>query len=364
MSEEQLTDYFRRQADEASEPVPGQPSRRQRRRRRKLLIRLSVAAAVSMVLLAVAVFGGGYLVVNHLASSIHRIHGIAALDAKNQPRAYGGGMTVLLTGSAMEPASVGGNGIDGSSTAGEMASGLIALVHLNASQRAGSVVSIPANAVVYVPGYGRRELWDALTLGGPSLLIETVERLTDVRINHYSVLDFDGVSRVIDALGGVTVDVPYTTVSMGFTFPAGQNYLDGANVLPYVRQPAVSEIGREFLQQNLIRAILDKLAIRHLLSHFSTDYSVLDALASVLSVDSNFTNSGLESLALQLGSLKGRDGTFVHAPTVGGSSYFGGTLPVQLDRRLSQQLWSAIRNDSVAAFARRYPFTVTPIDPG
>ncbi len=366
MSEELITDYFRKQADEASEPVPGQPSR-SRRRRRKLVLRLALASVLSLVLAAVVVVGGGYLVMNHLVSSIHRIPGIVALDAKNQPAVPAGesrSMTVLLTGSAVEPAVRGGRGVDGSSTHGEMPSGLIALLHLNANQHGGAIVSIPADAVVTVPGHGRTELWRSLTIGGPSLLIRTVELLTHVRISHYSVLDFSGVSRVVSALNGVNVDVPYTTTSMGFTFPAGIDHLNSANVLPYVKQPAVSEIGRELLQQNLIRAILDKLANRHLLSHFGTDWAVLRALANVLSVDSNFSNSQLESLGLHLGNLRGRNGVFVTVPTVNGSPRSGGTKPVLLNRRLSSLLWAAIRHDSVAAFAQRYPFTVTPVDPG
>jgi LCP family protein required for cell wall assembly len=366
MSEELLTDYFRKQAAEASEPAPGQPSR-SRHRRRKLLIRLAVASSLSLVLAAVGAVGAGYLVVNHLVGSIHRIPGIVALDAKDQPvvlTGEGRSMTVLLTGSAIEPAVRGGGGVDGSSRAPELPSGLIALVHLNANQHSGAVVSIPADAVVSVPGHGRTELWNTLTIGGPSLLIQTVERLTHVRINHYSVLDFNGVNRVVGALHGVRVDVPYTVSSLGFTFHAGINELTAADVLAYVRQPGVSEIGRELLQQNLVRAILDKLASQHLLSHFGTDWAVLHALARVLSVDSNFTNSQLESLALRLGNLRGRSGTFVTAPTVNGSPQSGGTAPVLLNRRLTRQLWAAIRHDSVAAFAGRNPFTVTPIDPG
>lgn len=359
MSEEMMTDYFRRQADEASAPLPGKSGKpgkrpRSRRRRRKLLIRLAIAGSLSLVLAAVGVVGTGYLVVNHIVGSIHRIPGIIALDAKDQPAVpagFGGSMNVLLTGSAVEPAVRGGNGVDGSSRAPEDASGLIALVHLNASQRSGAVINLPADALVQVPGHGRTELSNTLAIGGPSLLIETVERLTNVRIDHYSVLDFSGVNQLVGALNGVDVDVPYTVTSMGFTFPAGEDQLTAADVLAYVRQPGVSEVGRELLQSNLIRAILDKLASTHELSRFGTDWAVLDALASVLSVDSNFSNSQLESLALHLGNLSGRDGVFVSAPTA-------------LDGALSMRLWEAIRQDSVAEFARRYPFIVTPIDPG
>ena len=253
--------------------------------------------------------------------------------------------------------------MDGSSPAPEDPSGLIALVHLNADHRTGAVVSIPPNAVVSVPGHGRQQLGATLTEGGPSLLIASVEKLTNVRVDHYSVLDFPAAIQVVRALGGVQVQVPYTVTSLGFTFPAGTNHLTGGNMMAYVRQPAVSEVGRVLLQQNLARTILVKTA-HVLLHHPTSDLGVLHALTSALSVDSNFSNSELERLALNLSHLQGSAGTFVSAPVRDGSPVTGGTSDVHLDKRITRQLWSAIRNDSVAAFAQRYPATVTPGNPG
>jgi LCP family protein required for cell wall assembly len=325
-----------------------------------------MVAGASLVVLTLAVAGAGYLFVNHLASSIHRIPNIAALVAANQPAmpiATRGSMTVLLTGSMTLPGSRSGQGALGSSQSAEDLSGLIALIHLNADQRGGAVVSIPPNAVVDVPGHGQMELWQTLVLGGPSLLIESVEHLTNVRIDHYSVLDFAGVRAVIAAMNGVDVDVPFAVISDGFSFHAGTNLLTSSSVLPYVRQADVSEIGRVLLQQNLVRTILDKIAQRRMFTRIATDFRVVRAMSGALSVDSNFSNSQLESLALDLGHLDGADGVFVSAPT-NGSPTTGGTDPVNLNQVISGQLWSAIRHDSVAEFARRYPFTVTPGAPG
>ena len=361
MSDTSANDFFSRQAHEARGPEQERTARR-KPGRSKLLKRIALASAIALVVGAGVVAGGGYLVVNHVASSVQRIHGIVALDAAHQPvmpAASRRSMTVLLTSSATRPASDGGGGgTDGASTQPQALSGLIALVHLNADNRGGGVVSIPANSVVDVPGYGRMELWSTLKLGGPSLLIKTVEHLTNVRINHYSVLDFAGAVRVIGAMNGVDVDVPYTFSNEGFTFRAGINHLTAANVLAYVKQPGVSQVVRTEKQQNLIRAMLDKIAQKHMFSHIATDYRVLRAMAGSLSVDSNFTNSQLESLALRLGHLKSRDGTFITAPTTGGPS--GAVYLTSLTRKL----WSAIRHDAIAAFARRYPFTVTPGAPG
>jgi LCP family protein required for cell wall assembly len=351
MSDTSDADFFVRQYEKASSPEPTDPPRRSNRRSRRgrAWRRIAIAAVVSVFALTGAVVGASHVLLNHLAGSVHRIRGITALDAANKPilpAATRDSMTVLLAGSGRPGAT-----------------GLIELLHLNAHSDSGAVISIPANAYVHVPGHGKMEIGNAIGFGGPSLLIETVERLTGVPIDHYSVLNFAGLPRLVQAMGGVDVDVPFTTTSFGVTFRAGITHLNAGDVLQYLRQPAVSEVGREELQENLIRAIVDKLASQHMLSQVTNDYHVMDALTSAVSVDSNFTNSQLESLALRLGEMRDADPAFVDAPT-NGSSVSGQDKRVTLDRRLSAELWSAIRNDAVAAFAREHPSLVTPSAPG
>ena len=346
-------------AGDPDQPDSGAPPRRGRGRR---IRRIALVSAAAVIVVIGAVAGGGYLFANHVLSSVHRID-VPALDAPHQPvmpAATRAGMTILLTSFGAGPSPK-----LASSSAGPLApaGGLIALVHLDANQRTGAVISIPPNAVVRVPGHGKTDIGNALALGGPSLLVKTVERLTDVRIDHYSVLSLTGALQVIDALDGVNVDVPFPVTSLGHTFHQGINHVNGGTAIAYARQPAVSEIGRELLQQNLIRAILDKIAHQHLFNSVVADYRLVRALAGALSVDSNLTNSGLESLALHLGKLGASDGVFVNAPVVGGSATLGGDAPVHLKPALSRKLWQAIRSDSVAAFAKQHPSIVTPVAP-
>jgi len=105
--------------------------------------------------------------------------------------------------------------------------------------------------------------------------------------------------------------------------------------------------------------MVSKMANQHLFHSPTVDYRLVRALAGALSVDSNLSNSQLVSLAVGLGNLGSKEGTFVDAPTVRGSATRGGDKPVHLKRALSRKLWQAIRHDSVAAFALRYPSTVT-----
>jgi LCP family protein required for cell wall assembly len=346
-------------AGDPGHPDSDEPPRRGRGRR---IRRIALVSAAVVVVVIGAIAGSGYLFANHVLSSVHRID-VPALDAPHQPvmpAATRAGMTILLTSFAAGPTPK-----LASSTKGPLpsAGGFVTLVHLDANQRTGAVISIPPNAIVRVPGHGRTEIGNALALGGPSLLVKTVERLTDVRIDHYSVLSLTGALQVIDSLDGINVDVPYATTSLGHVFHQGINHVNGGVAIAYARQPAVSEIGRELLQQNLIRSILDKIAHKHLFDSPVADYRLVRALAGAMSVDSNLSNSGLESLALHLGKLGAGDGVFVTAPAVGGSATLGGDAPVHLKRAVSRKLWQAIRSDSVAAFAQRYPTTVTTTAP-
>jgi LCP family protein required for cell wall assembly len=314
--------------------------------RRKRGLRLVLLSFASLIVLLGVVVAGGYAYVNNAASSIQRIPvRFTALDAANSA----GGMTILLT-SKDSPGSA-------TSNAGPDIGGLIMLLHINANQKAGGVVSIPPQTEVQIPGHGEGQLWYALNIGGPSLLVQTVQSLTGVPINHYARIDFNHAAAVVNALGGVTVTLPQESKAFGHEFKAGVNQLNGVTAVDYVRQTSLTEQERVLRQQNLMRAMLTKLAQQHLLTNPVTMVRVLKAITGALSVDSNFSNSQIEKLATKLGSLGAGSSTFITAPvTVKGST-------VTLNTSVASKLWSAINHDSLAAFAKSYPATVTPSAP-
>jgi LCP family protein required for cell wall assembly len=286
---------------------------------------------------------GGYAYVNHMASSIPRIH------VANLVRADGSGQTFLITGSPWGP-----TGTTAQVPSPPSYSKLVMLFHIDADGHAGGVVAIPADTVAQVPGAGTVPLWDALKAGGPSLLVRAVAQLTGVPVNHYARIDLNHLSALVDAVGGVDVTLPGTTTSFGQTFSAGVNHLPGISAIYYVRDPSLSQEGRLLRQESLIRAVLSKIASDHLITNPATMVSVLNAITSTLTVDSNLTNSGVESLAKEFGGLGSNAATFVTAPTqtVNGQ--------VVLNTSVTDNLWTAIKQDSIAAFAVKYPSTVTP----
>jgi LCP family protein required for cell wall assembly len=319
-------------------------------RRRRRGLRIALLSLTSLVVLVGAVAAGGYVYVNHMAGSIQRMPvKFAAVSQPLDGSEYGGAMTVLITGKQVGPTGV-------ASQSELSRSGLIMLLHVNAEGYSGGVVSIPPQSIVRVPGHGKTQIWNALQFGGPSLLVQTVENLTHVQINHYARIDFTHVDRTVNALGGVNVTIPDVTSSFGHVFHLGVNHLNGLEALDYAREPSLSEEGRVLRQQSLMRAVIRKIEFRHLLSNPLTMYRVLHALISMLTLDSNFTTAEIEHLAREVRDLTGST-EYVTAPVHMRNGQ------VRLDRAIARKLWAAIRQDSISAFARRYPFTITPSAP-
>lgn len=312
-------------------------------RRKRRPWRIALIAIGSLLGLAIAVAAGGYAYVNHLASSIPRIK-VASLVAPTSS-----GQTILVTANPFGP-----TGVNGQSTSVPSYSKLFMLLHINANGRAGGAVTIPGDTIVNVPGHGAQPLWEADKEGGPSLLVKTITAATGVPINHYARIDFNHVATLMDAVGGITVTIPKTTTAFGQTFQQGANFLTGVTAVYYARDPALNDEGRTLRQELLVRDTLAKIGNEHLLTNPVTMVSVLKAITSALTVDSNLTNSEVMSLATELGGLTGSAATFVTAPT----QTVNGKL--MLNTAIASQLWTAVKKDDLAGFAKQHPTTVTP----
>jgi|SRR5579875_2991064 len=349
----------------ASTPPPA-PVRPVRRRRRLLLIGLAVAVVAGL-----AVGGTAYFTTMNMVSHVHRIPDVfKAADRGTRPTmpaASKNSTTILVAGSDLRsPVPTTGHGhTEPAFEPGEQRSDVLMLVHIDAGGQHASIVSIPRDSWVDVPGHGMMKINAAFSLGGPALMVETVEQLTHVRIDHYMVIDFRGFSALVSALGGVSVDIRQQTTTGDVTFRQGVNHLNPTDALIYVRQrdglPG-GDLDRIQRQQNLIRAILIKTASSRVLFDPVTLYRLLHAFTSWVSVDSTFTNGKLLSLLLELRTLRGGNVSFLTAP-VSGFGQEDGQDVVLLNRASCGTLWTAIRNGTVAAWATAHPAQITPADP-
>ena len=146
----------------------------------------------------------------------------------------------------------------------------ILLVRTDPSKHLISMLSIPRDLDVPIPGHGTNKINASFAFGGPPLLIRTVNKLTGLGINHVVLVDFTGFRDLIDSLGGVTVHNPYKVVSsqpfdgLIWHFAKGTIHLDGRHALAYARirhttNPRDTDITRTERQQRVVQALMHKL---------------------------------------------------------------------------------------------------------
>ena len=82
------------------------------------------------------------------------------------------------------------------------------LARVDPKEKEVTLISIPRDTQVDIPGHGTQKINAAYAFGGASLAVDTVSELAGVPISHYAEIDFDGFKAVVDALGGIEVDVP------------------------------------------------------------------------------------------------------------------------------------------------------------
>jgi LCP family protein required for cell wall assembly len=315
-----------------------------------------VVAIVSLSVLSagvLAVAGIGYVTTERL-DDIPRVPafgGISEDDRPTQPQAAEDSLTVLLVGSDSRSESP---------TTGTAASGVtwspgaqrtdtIMLVHVPADRSSLHVVSLPRDTWVPVPGHGHAKINAAYSWGGPPLLVQTVEDLTDVRVDHVAIVDFTGFRALTDAVGGVDVTVPETVHDPynDKTWRAGTHHVDGEEALLFVRQRAGlarGDLDRIERQQEFLSALSAEVVSADVLTDpFALD-GLLDAVVDNLTVDDALTGSRMRDLALSMRDVRSDDISYTTAP-ISGPGWVDGQSILRLDSAAAQPLFDALRHD-------------------
>ncbi|MFD8571396.1 LCP family protein [Streptomyces sp. NPDC057694] len=233
------------------------------------------------------------------------------------------------------------------------------LLHLSADRKRAALVSVPRDLMVDIPDCklpdGERSEpeyaqfnW-AFERGGAACAIRTFEDLTGVRVDHHLVLDFTGFEKVVDALGGVDVDVPQRMRVPGgkVVLDEGKQHLSGEQALVFVRgRTGVgdgSDLQRIERQKEFVRVLLGQSRRAGLLDHTSRLYPVLDAATSSLTADRGLDSLGeLYGLAEAAGQVPASRTAIVTVPSVEHPDYWGRYMPVE-DQ--SEALFEALRED-------------------
>jgi LCP family protein required for cell wall assembly len=196
-------------------------------------------------------------------SSLHRIPALADYPERPTPAK---GTTWLLVGSDSRQGLTPDQQAE-LATGGDVGNGrtdTMLLVHMPGigSSTPTTMVSIPRDSYVPIPGYGEDKINAAFAFGGAPLLAQTVERATGIRLDHYAEIGFDGFAVVVDAVGGVTMcpTEPISDPLAGIDLPAGCQKLDGRTALGYVRTRATprADLDRMINQRRFMAALLDR----------------------------------------------------------------------------------------------------------
>ncbi len=145
---------------------------------------------------------------------------------------------------------------------------VLAVLHLNEKTGSCRMLSIPRDTRVNLPGYGLTKINHALAVGGIPYEQEVVQDYLGIKLDHYGLIDFAGVTQLVDAVGGVVVVNPAAFTAGGFTFDEGTITLDGARALSYARYRggADGDFGRIGRQQQIIHAVMTKISGNNILS--------------------------------------------------------------------------------------------------
>ncbi len=316
----------------------GEAGRTARRRR----LRLIVVSAMSVATLLIT--GAGWAVTSYVSSSLHRV------NAGTSGTPSSGPVNILVAGvdtrggltRQQEIELHVGNSISENSD-------VLMLVHIPANHSSIQVVSIPRDSWVDIPGRGMNKINAAVGFGGPSLMVRTVEKATGLTINDYVEVDFLGFVKVIDALGGVNICLPYAVDDSysGLHMSAGEHHVDGITALEFARDRhsfALSDITRISDQQQLLSSLFTEIARAGVLANPFRLQRVLSAVAGAITVDSGFN---LLALADQLRGLRPSDITFTTVP-LASIDYRTptGESAVLWDKAAADVLFTRLRNDT------------------
>ena len=237
----------------------------------------------------------------------------------------------------------------------------IMIVQVSGDRKTVSVMSIPRDSWVEIPGHGQGKINAAYSYGGPSLTIHTVENLTGIHIDHFAVANFESFVALTDEIGGVRVNLKTPQRLAGKELGAGAQVLDGQQALAYTRERSSlpnGDFDRVKRQQTWMRSIVSRVLTNGTLSSPTALYSFLKTASRTVAVDESFTLNQMQSLALETRHLHSNDIAFMTVPTAGTGTSADGQSIVTLDADADTPLFNAFAEDRVSAYLTEHPDAV------
>jgi LCP family protein required for cell wall assembly len=310
------------------------PPRRRKRRRPGRTIGI-------IVLILLVLIGGTYFWVD---TSLTRVAALA--DYPGRP-AEAAGTNWLIVGSdsreGLTPAQK--KQLSTGDAAGKRTDTML-VAHLPDNDTPATLMSLPRDSNVEIPGHGVSKINAAFALGGPKLLVQTIEQATGLRIDHYAEINFAGFAGMVDAVGGVEMDIPkkmHDTVT-GATIKAGHQTLTGTQALAFVRMrhsaaTPRSDLDRIANQRKFIGALASEVASPGTFLNPFALFPLLSEVPDALTVDDGDHLHNLAGLGFAMGGISDGDTITTTVPVTDGSA-------TQWDKAKSEALFDALKTDA------------------
>ena len=270
-----------------SRTAPATAPRPRRKRRRRLVLK------TLSVLLVIVLAWGGFLVWD-ANTNIGRVSALSG--GADTP-----GTTYLLAGSDSRADGAVQDGFEGSERADS-----IMLVNIAANGQA-VALSIPRDTYAEIPGVGWDKINASYAYGGPQLLVETVEKLTGLTVDHFVQIGMGAVPDMVDAVGGVELcyDHDSNDEYSGLNWTAGCHTVDGPTALQFSRmryQDPEGDIGRTKRQRQVISKVVSEAASPATLINPARTLRVERAGSKSFTVDEDSSIMTVASLVMALRS--------------------------------------------------------------
>ncbi|WP_405687337.1 LCP family protein [Streptomyces sp. NBC_00057] len=221
-----------------------------------------------------------------------------------------------------------------------------------------TLISLPRDSNVEIPSFKgsdsgklypargqHTKLNAAYAMDGPELLVRTVEFNTGLHIDHYVEIGFGGFAKIVDAIGGVELDIPkaFKDKKSGADFEAGKQTLNGEQSLAFVRTRyafAGSDLDRTKNQQKFLAALASQTATASTILNPFKLYPTMSAGLDTLIVDKDMSLWSLGQMFFAMKGVTGGDGTSMNMPISGST---GGNLV--WDKAKVKQLVEQLNND-------------------
>ena len=324
-------------------------------------IRIITSLSLGVVILATATWVG----LGQISGQISRISVFG--DLENRPEKVNSALNYLVVGSdnreGLTKEQIRELRVGGVDVAAGGRSDTMLLVHISKARDAAFIVSLPRDTLVTIPAHlstdGKSQIPDrpgklnaAFAFGGAPLLIQTIELMTELKIDHYVEVSFAGFVGVVDALGGIKVcsKVDIDDPKSHLVMKAGYHLLDGVEALKYVRTrdfDGRGDIGRMERQQQFVSAIIRKATSSGTLLNPIKLANFYQATISTVKMDEGVTKNDLLTLGKQLSNLSSGNVRTLTVPlaTANGRHPTVGSVVIW-DEVLAPELWNRIKTDA------------------